>query len=132
MSRLLLKDSIIWFVCHDRNIFNHRSLFSWMNWIYDQFPIFGTWLTIQQYICVCLEWYTFCIIRPWALRIVGISLAVISVLVIWSEMTFFSTNPVLSIFARCVNTIRNHNDYFTLEVGWKFFIFWFNHFIEFF
>ncbi|CAF2502688.1 unnamed protein product [Rotaria sp. Silwood2] len=46
-----------------------------------------------------LEWYTFCLIRPWALRILGISLGCLSTIVIWSEMTFFSTNPVLSIFA---------------------------------
>ena len=44
------------------------------------------------------------------------ALGFISIVVIWSEMTFFSTQPVLSIFARCVNAARHYHDYFTLEV----------------
>ncbi|CAF1105502.1 unnamed protein product [Adineta steineri] len=63
-----------------------------------------------------LEWYTYCLIRPWALRLLGVLLAIVSLLVIWSEMTFFSTRPVLSFFAQCVNTARNHYSYFTIEV----------------
>jgi hypothetical protein len=63
-----------------------------------------------------LEWYIYCLLRPWTLRLVGIGLAVISVVVIWSEMTFFCTRPVLSIFAQIVNAIRQHHDYFALEV----------------
>jgi hypothetical protein len=54
--------------------------------------------------------------RPWGLRFLGVALGVISVVVIWSEMTFFSTKPVLSIFAQCVNSARRHYDYFTIEV----------------
>lgn len=63
-----------------------------------------------------LEWYIFCLIRPWALKILGVALGFLSIVVIWSEMTFFSTQPVLSIFARCVNAARRYHDYFTLEV----------------
>ena len=43
-------------------------------------------------------------------------------IVIWSELTFFSTRPVLSIFARIVNSARNHYDYFTIEVNLLLFI----------
>ena len=63
-----------------------------------------------------LEWYTFCFLRPWTLRLLGITLALISVVVIWSEMTFFSTKTILSVFAKCVDTARNHHQYFTIEV----------------
>ncbi|CAF1331510.1 unnamed protein product [Adineta ricciae] len=63
-----------------------------------------------------LEWYTLCFLRPWALRILGVSLGILSVIVIWSELTFFSTRPVLSIFARIVNSARSHYDYFTIEI----------------
>jgi hypothetical protein len=63
-----------------------------------------------------LEWYTFCVIRPWTLRLLGIGLGLLSIIVIWSEMTFFSTSPVLSIFAQCVNAARRHYDYFTIEI----------------
>ncbi|CAF1457196.1 unnamed protein product [Rotaria sordida] len=31
-------------------------------------------------------------------------------------MTFFSTNPVLSMFARCVDSAERYYDYFTLEI----------------
>ncbi|UJR07691.1 hypothetical protein I4U23_011976 [Adineta vaga] len=63
-----------------------------------------------------LEWYTYCVLRTWALRLLGVTLGIISLLVIWSEMTFFSTNPVLSIFAQCVRAASNHYSYFTIEV----------------
>lgn len=63
-----------------------------------------------------LEWYTFCVLRPWGLKALGIALGLLSIIVIWSEMTFFSTKPVLSIFARCINAARRHYDYFAIEV----------------
>lgn len=64
-----------------------------------------------------LEWLTFCAIRPWAIRVLAITLALISLLVIWSEMTFFrTTKPILSIFAICVNAARDHHQYFIIEV----------------
>lgn len=65
-----------------------------------------------------LEWFTFCIMRRWALRLLGIILGLISLIVIWSEMTFFrAKNPVLSIFALCVNAARDHHRYFIIEVN---------------
>ncbi len=69
-----------------------------------------------MYFSKILEWYTYCLIRPWALRLLGIALGLISIIVIWSEMTFFSTKPVLSILAQCVNSARYHHAYFTIEV----------------
>ncbi|CAF1481913.1 unnamed protein product, partial [Adineta ricciae] len=62
-----------------------------------------------------LEWYTYCVLRPWGLRLLGIGLGLISLLVIWSEMTFFSTSPVLSIFAQCVTAASRHYSYLTIE-----------------
>jgi len=63
-----------------------------------------------------LEWYTFCLVRPWALKVLGVVLGCLSIIVIWSEMTFFSVKPTLSIFALCVKAAREHFDYFTIEV----------------
>ncbi|CAF1102268.1 unnamed protein product [Adineta ricciae] len=63
-----------------------------------------------------LEWYTHCFLRPWGLRLLGIGLGIISLLVIWSEMTFFSTSPVLSIFAQCVTAASRHYSYLTIEI----------------
>ncbi|UJR38477.1 hypothetical protein I4U23_031145 [Adineta vaga] len=82
-----------------------------------QSPLVKSWLRQKLFDeHPVLEWYTFCFLRPWAFRFLGVGLAIISLIVIWSEMTFFSTRPVLSIFARTVNAARAHHDYFTMEI----------------
>lgn len=39
--------------------------------------------------------------------------------VVWSEVTFFNKQPVLSIFAIIVNVARTNYDYFTIQVNYK-------------
>ncbi|CAM4921388.1 unnamed protein product [Rotaria socialis] len=116
---------------------HHRVQASWIHMIHEAFyledilnnenntnhsfvkqsPLPRSWLRQKMFDeHPILEWYTFCLIRPLALRMVGIVLGGISIVVIWSEMTFFSAKPVLSIFAQCVNAARRHYDYFTIEV----------------
>ena len=93
---------------------------SWLRQkLFNQHPILGKDFHQQRERDIgILEWYTFCRIRRWALRILGISLGLISIMVIWSEMTFFSTKKViLSIFALCVNSARDHHAYLTMEVS---------------
>lgn len=41
---------------------------------------------------------------------------IFSVAVVWSEVTFFNKQPVLSIFAMIVNLAKINYDYFTIEV----------------
>lgn len=43
-------------------------------------------------------------------------LALLSVLVVWSELTFFNASPVLSIFAIFVNLAKEYYDYLSIEV----------------
>lgn len=66
-----------------------------------------------------VEWYWKCLIRPWLLRIVGFTLAILSVAVVWSEMTFpisiFSTK--LSLFAYFVDEFQSDQRYFISEVS---------------
>lgn len=54
---------------------------------------------------------------PTMLKVVTGILAVCSLMVIWSEMTFFSLDPVLSLFAMFVNIASSKNNYLLIEVS---------------
>lgn len=45
---------------------------------------------------------------------------IMSVAIVWSEVTFFSVSPPLSIFAVIVNAAKAGYDYFTIEVNTAF------------
>ena len=54
------------------------------------------------------EWYWECLLRPWFYRILAVVLSIFSVIVVWSECTFFSTRPVLSLFAVFLQLAEKH------------------------
>jgi len=60
-----------------------------------------------------VEWHWRCLLRPGLLRILAGVCAVFSVLVVWSEVTFFNTSPVLSVFAVAVKSAFDHTHYST-------------------
>jgi len=47
---------------------------------------------------------------------VSIVLALVTIVVIWSEMTFFNKKPVLSIFALLLTEARHNYNYMLIEV----------------
>lgn len=63
-----------------------------------------------------VEWYWQCYMRPPFLKCLAVGTAALSALVVWSELTFFQREPVLSIFARILNVARNNYDFMTIEV----------------
>lgn len=63
-----------------------------------------------------IEWLWRCRVRGWLLRGVAVCFALISVIVVWSELTFFNQSPTLSLFAVFVNLAKSSYDYFTIEV----------------
>ncbi|XP_071548396.1 LMBR1 domain-containing protein 2 homolog [Panulirus ornatus] len=63
-----------------------------------------------------IEWLWRCRVRGYLLRALAVCFALVSVVVIWSELTFFSTNPTISLFAVFVNLAKENYDYFTIEV----------------
>ncbi|KAK7075102.1 LMBR1 domain-containing protein 2 [Halocaridina rubra] len=63
-----------------------------------------------------LEWVWRCRIRGYLLRALAVLCALVSVVVVWSELTFFSTSPTISLFAVFVNLAKANYDYFTIEV----------------
>lgn len=64
----------------------------------------------------CIEWYWKCLIRVWILRAMAVIFTVLSVFVVWSEVTFFNKQPPLSLFAIFVNLAKANYDYFVIEV----------------
>ncbi|XP_073951087.1 LMBR1 domain-containing protein 2 homolog isoform X2 [Choristoneura fumiferana] len=49
-----------------------------------------------------VEWYWECFLKQYFLKTMAVITGIMSVAVVWSEMTFFSKQPVLSIFANIV------------------------------
>ena len=60
-----------------------------------------------------IEWYWKCLLSPLMLRLAAVLSGMMSVFIIWSEVTFFSKNPTLSIFAALVNGFKPN--YFAIE-----------------
>merc|ERR1712223_122759 len=63
-----------------------------------------------------LEWYWKCLLSPLMLRAAALFSGMMSILIIWSEVTFFSRRPTLSVFAAFVNLFSANRDYFAIEV----------------
>ncbi|KAL4706892.1 hypothetical protein ACJJTC_012351 [Scirpophaga incertulas] len=58
-----------------------------------------------------VEWWWECFLRPYFLKTMAVITGAMSLMIIWSEMTFFSTHPVLSIFAHIVSATKNTYNY---------------------
>ncbi|KAL7021943.1 hypothetical protein ACKWTF_012079 [Chironomus riparius] len=61
-------------------------------------------------------WYWECVIKSPFLKILAGITAVLSIIVVWSELTFFSTQPVLSIFANILYLAEKSYDFVTIEI----------------
>uniref|UniRef100_F6X3W7 LMBR1 domain containing 2 n=1 Tax=Ornithorhynchus anatinus TaxID=9258 RepID=F6X3W7_ORNAN len=72
---------------------------------------------IQYFYSPTIEWYWECLLRPWFYRILAIVLATFSVIVVWSECTFFSTRPVLSLFAVFIQLAEKTYNYIYIEMA---------------
>lgn len=69
--------------------------------------------------CLCCsspEWYWECLLRQWFYRLLAVLLSLFSVGVVWSECTFFSTRPVLSLFAVFIQLAERDYNYLYIEV----------------
>ncbi len=61
-----------------------------------------------------VEWYWKCLVSPLLLRFLAGVAAVMSVLIVWSEVTFFVPSPTLSMFALFVDLAKY--DYVAIEM----------------
>jgi hypothetical protein len=63
-----------------------------------------------------VEWYWKCVFYGYTQKALAVMAGIFSVAVVWSEVTFFNKQPVLSIFAMIVNLAKINYDYFTIEL----------------
>ncbi|KAJ7415001.1 LMBR1 domain-containing protein 2 [Willisornis vidua] len=70
---------------------------------------------VQYFYTPTVEWYWECLLRPWFYRVLAVVLATFSVIVVWSECTFFSTRPVLSLFAVFIQLAEKTYNYIYIE-----------------
>lgn len=63
-----------------------------------------------------IEWYWKCVLYGYTQKVLAVLAGILSAAVVWSEVTFFNREPVLSIFAVIVNVAKNNYDYFKIEV----------------
>nr|BAC34764.1 unnamed protein product [Mus musculus] len=72
---------------------------------------------IQYFYNPTVEWYWECLLRPWFHRTLAVVLSIFSVIVVWSECTFFSTTPVLSLFAVFIQLAERTYNYIYIEIA---------------
>ncbi|XP_011185925.1 LMBR1 domain-containing protein 2 homolog [Zeugodacus cucurbitae] len=63
-----------------------------------------------------LHWYWECKCKTHFLKALSILTAIMSFMVVWSELTFFNRQPVLSIFAQAINIAKYNYKFFTIEL----------------
>ncbi|XP_035496766.2 G-protein coupled receptor-associated protein LMBRD2a isoform X1 [Scophthalmus maximus] len=64
-----------------------------------------------------LEWYWECVLRQGFYRLLAVLLCLLSAAVVWSECTFFSTHPVLSLFAVFIQLAEKQYNYICIEMA---------------
>ncbi|RVE66268.1 hypothetical protein OJAV_G00124610 [Oryzias javanicus] len=64
-----------------------------------------------------VEWYWECLLKRWFFRLLSVVLTLFSVAVVWSECTFFSTRPVLSLFAVFIQLAERDYNYLYIEMA---------------
>lgn len=63
------------------------------------------------------EWYWECFFRQYFLKMMAVATGAMSVMLVWSEMTFFSKEPVLSIFAHIISAAKETYNYTAIVVS---------------
>ncbi|XP_056146548.1 G-protein coupled receptor-associated protein LMBRD2B isoform X1 [Lampris incognitus] len=64
-----------------------------------------------------VEWYWECLLKQCFYRLLSVLLSLFSVAVVWSECTFFSTQPVLSLFAVFIQLAERDYNYLYIEMA---------------
>lgn len=63
-----------------------------------------------------MEWYWECVVKAPFLKVLAVITGFLSCIVVWSELTFFNREPVLSIFASILNIAKENYDFVTIEI----------------
>ncbi|XP_063230323.1 LMBR1 domain-containing protein 2 homolog [Bacillus rossius redtenbacheri] len=62
------------------------------------------------------EWYWKCVIHGHVLKLLSVACGAVSLAVVWSEVTFFNKEPVLSLFALFVDLATADGNYVAIQV----------------
>jgi len=76
---------------------------------------FSQSLLVRTLYSPVVEWYWKCLVKPILLKVGAAVATLMSILIIWSEITFFSIRPTLSVFAGIVSAAGSAHDYMALE-----------------
>uniref|UniRef100_A0A3P8WZ08 LMBR1 domain containing 2b n=1 Tax=Cynoglossus semilaevis TaxID=244447 RepID=A0A3P8WZ08_CYNSE len=79
-------------------------------------PESSSWVSRYLY-TPTVEWYWLCLLKSWFYRLLSVILTLFSVAVVWSECTFFSTRPVLSLFAVFIQLAERDYNYLYIEMA---------------
>ncbi|GIY49316.1 hypothetical protein CDAR_283671 [Caerostris darwini] len=63
-----------------------------------------------------IEWYWYCMLRNWVCRTMCVVLSIVSAIVVWSELTFFTQKPTLSLFALFITSAKENYNYMAIEI----------------
>jgi len=63
-----------------------------------------------------IEWYTRCLVVPLMYKVVAVVAMLMSIMLTWSEVTFFSERPTLSLFALFIQAGAYNHSYRWLEM----------------
>lgn len=74
----------------------------------------NSWM--HRFYSPAVEWYWECVFRRGFYRLLAVLLCLLSAAVVWSECTFFSTHPVLSLFAVFVQMAEKQHNYICIEM----------------
>lgn len=73
--------------------------------------------TLKSIVCSpVVEWYWHCLLKSPFLKMLAVISGILSLMVVWSELTFFNKEPVLSIFANLLNIAKNRYDFMSIEL----------------
>lgn len=79
-------------------------------------PPFRHDLSVKSRFNPMLQWYWECVVKAPFLKALAVATAIMSIMVVWSELTFFSSHPILSIFANILNIAKISYDFTTIEI----------------
>jgi len=71
---------------------------------------------ILFFITPSIEWYTRCLVVPLMYKVVAVVAMLMSIMLTWSEVTFFSERPTLSLFALFIQAGAYNHSYRWLEM----------------
>lgn len=112
------------FVLHSSRVFEHGPTPAVLGTTNSPSSVLSLWqrLVGADSRARSLEWYWRCRIYPLLLRALGVLLTVVSLIVVWSECTFFVREPRLSVIAAILHSYQTILSYNLIAVRQTFYL----------